>query len=93
MKRRVDQGVFRWVLRGLRPVKRIRGYLYFIDNDGDICRTKMIQLRRAGPIVKVRLLRLKKERGYIHYVGIDGKVYRERARLDRLGRRINTQPA
>lgn len=53
-------------------IKRTPGYLYFVDGDGDVSRTKM---RGSGKKEKVKKTKLKRESGYLYYLKADG-VYR-----------------
>lgn len=56
------------------------GYLYFLDKDGDIGRSKMARSRAKDqpkpPKEKVKILGVQKEKGYLYFVDKDGDVSR-----------------
>lgn len=55
-------------------LKRVKGYLYFIDKDGDLARIKRAVGHypgRSGKTIKVRQLKIAKTPGFLYY--IDGK--------------------
>jgi 20S proteasome alpha/beta subunit len=67
-------------------VKREAGYLYFIDVDGNVARTKMA---RAGQktdrkIEVVAKTGIKKEKGYLYFLDKKGNV--SRAKMARKGK-------
>jgi len=69
-------------------VKKEDGYLYFIDKQGDISRTKMVRGRakkgkqKAEKVAKVGV---KKEPGYLYFVDKKGNV--ARAKMVRGGKK------
>ena len=59
-------------------VKREKGYLYFLDKDGDISRAPMSRgkgkgIKKTAP-EKVQKTQVKKESGYLYYIDKDGDV-------------------
>ncbi|MFH1769933.1 MAG: hypothetical protein ABH828_00050 [archaeon] len=60
-------------------ITREKGWLYFVDKQGDISRVKMARSRSdKGPKVheKVKKVGVKKEKGYLYYVNKKGCVDR-----------------
>lgn len=54
-------------------VKREKGYVYFIDQDGDISRSKTGQKGNREKITKVGLQR---EKGYLYFIDAEGDISR-----------------
>ena len=67
-------------------VKKVGGYLYFVDKHGDISRAKMARGRKKakGGIEKVAKVGVKKQKGYLYFVDKSGDV--SRAKMARGGR-------
>jgi len=64
---------------GSKCVERDKGYLYFIDKEGDISRVEMARSRSdKGPKIheKILVLKLEKEKGYLYYLDKEGCVAR-----------------
>ncbi len=60
-----------------RCVERKKGYLYFIDKEGDISCVAMARSRTdKGPKVheKILVLKIQKEKGFLYYLDKDGCV-------------------
>jgi len=58
-------------------VKKERGYLYFVDKNGDVSRATMARGRKAKKgTEKVAKSGVKKEKGYLYFVDKDGDVSR-----------------
>ncbi len=68
-------------------VKRIKGYLYYLDKQGDISRAKMARggSKGGGRPQKVAKLGVKREDGYLYFIDKQGDV--SRAKMVRGGRR------
>ena len=63
-------------------IKKKKGKLYFIDQDGDICEGPMCGIIQRNPTKyqggeKILKLGIKRESGYLYFVGKDGSVYRD----------------
>lgn len=58
-------------------IKKLGGYLYFVDKKGDISRAKMARgTTKGGKSEKVRKIGLKKEKGYLYYLDKRGDISR-----------------
>ncbi|MFC1679061.1 hypothetical protein ACFL2T_02495 [Elusimicrobiota bacterium] len=58
-------------------LKREKGYLYYIDKQGDISRAKMARGgKKGGKPAKVQKVGLKKERGYLYFLDKQGDISR-----------------
>jgi hypothetical protein len=62
-------------------IKRQAGYLYFVDEQGDISRATMARggrgsKREGGQRKKVKEVGIRKEKGYLYYVDKDGDIAR-----------------
>jgi len=62
-------------------VKRQAGYLYFIDEQGDVSRATMARggrgsKREGGQRKKVKEVGIRKEKGYLYFLDKDGDVAR-----------------
>jgi len=58
-------------------VKKEKGYLYFIDKDGDVSRAPMVRggVKKGKP-AKVTKVGVKKEKGFLYFLDKDGDVSR-----------------
>ena len=66
-------------------VRKERGYLYFVDKQGDISRAKMARGgKKGGGAQKVARVGVRKESGYLYFVDKQGDI--SRAKMAR-GRR------
>ena len=54
-------------------VKREKGYVYFVDEEGDISRSKTGQKGRRE---KIKTLRVQREKGFLYFVDSEGDVSR-----------------
>ena len=60
-------------------VKREKGFLYFIDKQGDIARTKMARGgKKGGGREKIHKCGIKKETGYLYFLDKKGDVARSK---------------
>ena len=67
-------------------VKRQKGYLYYLDKQGDISRAKMARGgSKGGRPEKVTRLGVKREEGFLYFVDKQGDV--SRAKMVRGGQR------
>ncbi len=67
-------------------VTRQKGYLYYLDKQGDISRAKMARGgSKGGRPEKVKKLGVKREEGYLYFIDKQGDV--SRAKMVRGGRR------
>ena len=67
-------------------VKRAKGYLYYLDKQGDISRAKMARGgSKGGRPEKVKKLGVKREDGYLYFIDKQGDV--SRAKMVRGGKR------
>ena len=59
-------------------VKRQSGFLYFIDKQGDVSRTKMARGKKGGASKKEKIAKVgvKKEGGYLYFLDKQGDVSR-----------------
>lgn len=56
-------------------VKKEKGYLYFVDKDGDVSRARMARGgAKGGKTEKVARAGIKKESGYLYFVDKDGDI-------------------
>lgn len=56
-------------------IKREKGYLYYLDKQGDISRAKMARGgRKGGSPQKVKKLGLKRKQGYLYFIDRQGDV-------------------
>jgi len=57
--------------------KRVEGYLYYIDKQGDISRAKMARGgKKGGKPEKVKKVGVKKEKGYLYFLDKQGDISR-----------------
>ncbi|MBI4456771.1 MAG: hypothetical protein HY644_12845 [Acidobacteria bacterium] len=54
-------------------VKREKGYVYFINQEGDICRAKMGQ---KGNKERIRQIGLHREKGFLYFIDAEGDISR-----------------
>ena len=54
-------------------VKREKGYVYFIDQEGDIARSKTGQ---RGMKEKITPVGLKREKGFLYFIDAEGDISR-----------------
>ena len=67
-------------------VKRAKGYLYYLDKQGDVSRAKMARGgSKGGRPEKVKKLGVKREDGYLYFIDKQGDV--SRAKMVRGGKR------
>ncbi len=56
-------------------VKREKGFLYFIDKNGDVSKAKMARgKQKGGKPQKVAKVGVKKEKGYLYFLDKQGDV-------------------
>ena len=58
----------------IAKIKREKGYLYFLDADGDISRCPMAKGKKSFKHLKEKIARIgiKRESGYIYYIDKEG---------------------
>jgi hypothetical protein len=69
-------------------VKREKGWLYYLDKQGDVSRAKMARgggKRNPGKPQKISKVGVKREEGYLYYIDKQGDV--SRAKMARRGKR------
>lgn len=68
-------------------VRKVAGYLYFVDKRGDVSRAKMARGRKKGAkkIEKVKKVGVRKQKGYLYFIDKRGDI--SRAKMARGGRR------
>lgn len=79
-------------------VKRQAGYLYFIDEQGDVSRASMARggrgsKREGGKRKKVKEVGIRKEKGFLYFLDKDGDVARARMVRNGGGSRAPTRRA
>ena len=68
-------------------VKKVGGFLYFVDKHGDVSRAKMARGRKKGKGAspeKVAKVGVKKQGGYLYFIDKSGDI--SRAKMARGGR-------
>ncbi|MBI3323532.1 MAG: hypothetical protein HYZ95_03605 [Candidatus Omnitrophica bacterium] len=56
-------------------IKREKGYLYYLDKQGDVSRAKMARGgRKGGHPQKVKKLGLKRKQGFLYFIDRQGDV-------------------
>lgn len=56
-------------------VKKVKGYLYFVDKQGDVSAALMARgAKKGGKPKKVAKAGVKKEPGYLYFVDKDGDI-------------------
>ena len=67
-------------------IKRAKGYLYYLDKQGDVSRAKMARGgRKGGRPEKVKKLGIKRKQGFLYFIDKQGDV--SAAKMVRGGRR------
>ena len=67
-------------------VKRQKGYLYYLDKQGDVSRAKMARGgSKGGRPEKIKKLGVKREEGFLYFIDKQGDV--SRAKMVRGGKR------
>ena len=67
-------------------VKRAKGYLYYLDKQGDVSRAKMARGgSKAGRPEKVTKLGIKRQEGFLYFIDKQGDV--SRAKMVRGGKK------
>jgi DNA-binding phage protein len=67
-------------------IKREKGYLYYLDKQGDVSRAKMARgKKKGGNPTKVTKLKVKRAEGYLYFVDKQGDV--SRAKMARRGKK------
>lgn len=67
-------------------IKREKGYLYYLDKQGDISRAKMARGgKKGGAPQKVKKLGVKRQEGFLYFIDKQGDV--SRAKMVRGGKR------
>lgn len=67
-------------------VKRAKGYLYYLDKQGDVSRAKMARGgSKGGKPEKVARVGVKRQEGFLYFIDKQGDV--SRAKMVRGGRR------
>ena len=60
-------------------VKREAGYLYWVDEQGDVSRARIVRKsKKGGNPEKVAKIRVKKEKGYLYFLDPEGDISRVR---------------
>jgi hypothetical protein len=58
-------------------VKKEKGYLYYLDKQGDVSRSKMARAGKGGgKAEKVANVNVKRESGFLYFIDKDGDVSR-----------------
>jgi hypothetical protein len=58
-------------------VKKDKGYLYFVDKNGDVSRAKMARGgKKGGKPEKVAKVGIKKEKGFLYFLDKQGDISR-----------------
>ena len=60
-------------------VGRAKGFLYFVDKEGDVSRVRMARSRAdkgTKKHEKIQKVSIKKEKGYLYYIDKDGDISR-----------------
>lgn len=56
-------------------VKKVKGYLYFVDKRGDVSRAKMARgKKKGGKPEKVAKVGIKKKVGYLYFIDKKGDI-------------------
>lgn len=56
-------------------IKRDKGYLYYLDKQGDVSRAKMARGgKKGGSPSKVKKLGIKRKQGYLYFIDKHGDV-------------------
>lgn len=67
-------------------IKREKGYLYYLDKQGDVSRAKMARGgKKGGKPEKVKKLGIQRKEGYLYFIDKQGDV--SAAKMARAGRK------
>ena len=67
-------------------IKREKGYLYYLDKQGDVSRAKMARGgKKGGAPTKVKKVGVKRKPGYLYFIDKQGDV--STAKMARAGKR------
>lgn len=56
-------------------VKKVKGYLYFVDKKGDVSRARMARgKKKGGKPEKVAKVGIKKQAGYLYFIDKKGDI-------------------
>ena len=67
-------------------IKREKGYLYYLDKQGDVSRAKMARGgKKGGAPAKVKKVGVKRKPGYLYFIDKQGDV--SAAKMARAGKR------
>ena len=67
-------------------VKKEKGYLYYLDKNGDVSRSKMARAgMKGGGAEVVNKAGVKREQGYLYFIDKDGDVSRAKMARGRKG--------
>ena len=67
-------------------IKREKGYLYYLDKQGDVSRAKMARGgKKGGAPTKVKKVGVKRKPGYLYFIDKQGDV--SAAKMARAGKR------
>ena len=67
-------------------IKREKGYLYYLDKQGDVSRAKMARGgKKGGKPEKVTKAGVKREEGYLYFIDKQGDI--SRAKMARRGKK------
>ncbi len=67
-------------------IKREKGYLYYLDKQGDVSRAKMARGgKKGGGPTKVAKLGIKRKQGYLYFIDKQGDV--SAAKMARAGKK------
>lgn len=65
-------------------IKREKGYLYYIDKQGDVSRAKMARGgKKGGKPAKVKKVGVKRIKGYLYFIDKKGDVSRAKMKRGR----------
>ncbi len=65
-------------------IKREKGYLYYIDKQGDVSRAKMARGgKKGGKPAKVKKVGVKRVKGYLYFIDKKGDVSRAKMKRGR----------
>jgi len=60
-------------------VKKEKGFLYFLDKEGDVSRAKMVRRGSTAPVdspEKVKVVGVEKEAGFLYFIDKEGDISR-----------------
>lgn len=65
-------------------IKREKGYLYYLDKQGDVSRAKMARGgKKGGKPTKLVKLHIKREKGYLYFIDKKGDVSKAKMKRGR----------